>query len=269
MKFKVNKIYISGIFLLLYLIFSSCNKLIPGKPSDLNDVLKRGRLVVLTDSSSLGYALSGDSLFGFQYEIVKAFADSLNVELIISKISDIKSAIESINTGEADLLAFAIPVTTEYASYLQFSEPLFQSTLVLVQSLRNKNENNLIIKNQSELAGEKVSVTKNSQYIKRLINLSDEIADSIYIQEIDNINNDSIIKLVSNGTVKYAVCPAFFSKYYALKNPELDFSLTIGFLQNYSWAVHVNSSSLLNKLNEFLLNFVDSYEYRTIYRKYF
>lgn len=262
---------IAGFILLFFTLvaFSSCDKLKPGRPTDLNDVLSKGRLVVLADNNCLGYMVEGDSIFGFQYEIVKAFADSLNVELIISGFTDFHEAIRSIEKGDADLLATIMPVTTEYADRLAFSNPLFQSVLMLVQ---NRGSDSLPLKQvstQQELALDTVYLTENSKYALRIKNLSDEIADTIFVAELKNVNNDSIIKLVADGVHKYAVCPAFFSKHYAERYPNLDFSLPLGFLQNYSWAVHINSLSLIEKLNEFLLNFVDSYEYRIIYRKYF
>ena len=121
----MNKINFSYIIVLLItgIFFYSCGKIIPGKPNDLNEVLKNGRLVVLTDSNRLGFARQGDSIFGFQYEIVKAFADSLNVELIVSDITDFKEAVESIGSGEADIIASIMPVTTQYADKLAFSDP--------------------------------------------------------------------------------------------------------------------------------------------------
>ncbi len=263
-NYKVSIVLIAiGTFLF------ACGKLIPGKPNDLKEVLKNGRLVVVTDSNSLGFAIQGDSIFGFQYEIIKAFADSLNVELIVSDITDFNEAVKSIESGEADIIASIMPVTTQYAHILAFTDPLFQSALMLVQNKGNDSYPLKIIGTQAELAKDTVFITKNSKYKHRLENLSDEIADSIYLIEVDGITNDSIIRRVASGVYKYAVCPSYFVKHYAQIYPNLDFSLPVSFTQNYSWAAHINSASLINKLNEFLLNFIDSYEYRIIYRKYF
>lgn len=267
----MNKTNFKIIFVLIVIgiFLHACGKLIPCKPNDLKEVLKNGRLVVLTDSNSLGFAMQGDSIFGFQYEIIKAFADSLNVELIVSDITDFNEAVKSIESGEADIIASIMPVTTQYAHRLAFTDPLFQSALMLVQNRGTDSFPRKIIETQAELAKDTVYITQNSKYKQRLENLSDEIADTIHIIEVEGITNDSIIKLVASGVYKYAVCPSYFIKHYALMFPNLDFSLPVSFIQNYSWAAHINSASLINKLNEFLLNFIDSYEYRNIYRKYF
>ncbi len=267
----MKRIQPTGIILLIIIGFfiNSCARFFPGRPNDLNEVLKNGRLVVLADSNNLGFALQGDSIFGFQYEIIKAFADSLNVELIITDITDFKEAVRSIETGKADIIASIIPVTTAYADHLSFSEPLFQSSLMLVQNKGSDFMPRNIISTQAQLANETVNVTLNSKYKLRLQNLSDEIGDTIHIAELNDVTNDSIIKLVAAGDFKFAVCPAFFVNYYADVYPNLDFTVPVGFLQNFSWAVHVNSTQLVEKLNEFLVNFIDSYEYRKIYRKYF
>ena len=65
------------------------------KIHDLEDVVDSGRLIVVTDSSSIGFAVNKDSVYGFQYEIIKAFADSLGVELEISEQNDVHKSIEN------------------------------------------------------------------------------------------------------------------------------------------------------------------------------
>jgi len=54
-----------------------------------------------------------------------------------------------------------------------------------------------------------------------------------------------------------------------VKFPNIDVSLPIGFAQQQAWVVHPNSPLLLEKLNEFLDDFIGSSAYWNIYRKYF
>ena len=80
------------------------------KIHDLPELIASGKLTVVTDSSSNGFALQKDSVFGFQYEIVKAFADSLGLELRISKQNDAQKAINELLNGEFDIIANTMPV---------------------------------------------------------------------------------------------------------------------------------------------------------------
>ncbi len=258
------------IFLLLGLVvFSSCKKIEIKKPHDLMDVLKEGRLAVITDSSSLGFEFTGDSISGFQYEIIKAFADSLGVELQIAEQNDMAEAIQSLETGECDIIANIIPMTTEHNKLLSFSETLLTASQILVQRIGNDTVPNSMIKSQSELANDTIYLPANSPYKMRIEHLSDEIAEMIYVQEIENVSNEDLIQMVSEGKIKNTICPDQFALKYKTKYPNLDFSLSLGFNQNYSWAVHKSSTRLLEKLNTFLKDFIGTTDYWNLYRKYY
>ena len=69
-------------------------------------------------------------------EIVKAFADSLGLELRISKQNDAQKAINELLNGEFDIIANTMPVTTDYPEGVVFSKPLMTSKLILVQNYR-------------------------------------------------------------------------------------------------------------------------------------
>ncbi|HEY6914285.1 MAG TPA: transporter substrate-binding domain-containing protein, partial [Paludibacter sp.] len=91
------------------------------KIHDLPAILESGRLAVLTDSSRLGFSVKGDSVYGFQYEIVKAFADTLGVELVITEESNLKTCMEGLKNGDYDIIASFIPVTTEWKKEALFT----------------------------------------------------------------------------------------------------------------------------------------------------
>ncbi len=250
-------------------IFTSCKLVRKKSPSDLKEVLQNGRLTVISETGNMGYQVDGDSIFGFQYELVKAFADSLNVELRISEMTDIESAIRSLNWGEADIIARFLPITTQFNDELLFSAPIFSGRLMLVQNSHNDSTQKNIIHDQRLLADDTISLIVNSPYIFRINHLSDEIADTIYLNELENVSSDSLVSLVASGKIKYTVCPEFFVSHYKKMYPQLDFSLPLSLIQEYGWAVHVNSGRLKEELDEFLNYFIYSPEYRRIYARYF
>ena len=63
---------------------------------DLAQILDSGRISVVTDSSSMGFSLKKDSVYGFQFEIIKMFTDSLGVELQISEQNDLQKSIDGL-----------------------------------------------------------------------------------------------------------------------------------------------------------------------------
>ena len=265
-KIQIGIALIALVILLpaFFLIQQSKNKI-----HDLPDILKSGRLSVLTDSSSIGFSVKDDSVSGFQYEIVKAFADSLGVELVVSEKNDIKACMDGINTGNYDIIANLVPVTTEWGKKAAFTVPFFTSREVLVQRVNKNIKGSRLVMKQSELANDTIYIPVNSPFKMRLIHLSNEIADPIHILELRNKSSEQMVHLVASGKIKFTICNEQFAQKLKLKYPNIDVSLPIGFAQQQAWVVHPNSPALLGKLNEFLDDFIGSSAYWNIYRKYY
>jgi len=236
---------------------------------DLPGILKSGRLSVLTDSSSIGFSKKGDSISGFQYEIVKAFADTLGLELVIAKQNDLKTSMEGLINGDYDLIANFTPVTTEWKNDVLFSNPFFTSRQVLVQQIQTDSVKTKKITKQTDLANETIYVRVNSPFKMRLNHLSNEIASPINIVELKNKNTEQLVQLVALGKIKYTICDEQYAQSLKLKYPNIDISIPIGFQQQQAWAVYSKSPKLLAELNDFLSDFIGSTAYWKIYRKYY
>lgn len=232
---------------------------------DLDDIVSSGRIKVLTDNSTLGFKLDKDSVYGFQYEIVKAFADKLGVELEISENDDMAESVEDLMIGKYDLIASMMPVTVEYKDKVQFSDPLQINRQVLVQ----RNDSITLIAKQYDLANDTICLPKNSPYKQLISNLSDDIADTIYTIELKNATTEVSVKLVADGIIKYTICSERLAKKMLQLYPNLNFSLSIGFQQQGAWATNKNATGLQKKLNEFLSDYIGSAEYWQLYRKYY
>lgn len=267
---KINRKFVAVIVIIIFItIVFLILKNFSVKKYDLPHILESGRLIVVTDSGSTGFAFKNDSIYGFQYEMVKAFADSLGVELQISQQNDPKKAIEGLISGEFDIIANALPITTNLQNGIVFSDPFFSSRLVLVQHFPDDSIQNKLIMNQYELGNDTIYVTQNSVHKFRIQHLSDEIAEKIIIIELPELSLESMVRLVSNGKIKNTVCTEEMAKRFKKQFPNIDFSLPIGFNQNYSWALSVKSPLLLEKLNDFLADFTGSTLYWELYRKYY
>lgn len=236
---------------------------------DLPYILKTGRLSVLTHSSSMGFSVNGDSVSGFQYEIVKAFADTLGVELVVSDQNDLKASIAGIISGDYDIVANLVPITTEWKNEVLFTVPLFSTRQVLVQRINNDSTAQKIVTKQNELANDSVYLSANSPYKMRLEHLSDEIAAPIHILEMTNQSTEQMVGMVSKGQIKNTICDEQFAQKLKLKYPNIDVSLPIGFTQQQAWAVSPKSPKLQQELNDFLTDFIGSSAYWEIYKKYY
>lgn len=264
--FSVVAVSLIIVTILLVISFRSCNH----RAMDLDGIIKSGRLRVFTDSSSLGFVVRGDSVYGFQYEIMKQFANSLGVELQVTQQNNINEGIEGVQDGEYDIIANFLPNTADLNKKLLFTEPLFSSRLMLVQQKSKTDSlNRLDINSQMELANDTIYTTYKSPDNLRLKHLATEIADTVYLIEMKNASMEQMIEYVSRGKIKNTICPEYFKRKVMTKYDNLDISIPLGFTQNYSWAVHKGSKNLQNKLNDFLNDFIGSETYWELYNKYY
>ena len=76
----------------------------PIPPYDLSDIQKKGELIILTENSSTSYFNYRGKTMGFEYEILKDFAASLNLKLKVKVVNDSKKFDKMLNEKKVILL---------------------------------------------------------------------------------------------------------------------------------------------------------------------
>lgn len=257
------------VFLLIFFVFT-------GKKSEKLPVFRNfkniessGRLKIITDKSALGFRNEGNKLTGFNYELAKAFADSMGLELEMIVNNDFDSCVTELSEGNCDILAMNIPTTTVLKKKLVFSVPIYSSRLMLVQQSYADSVIHPTIFEQRYLEKDSICIPVNSPQRFRLENLSDEIAKPIKIIELRGQTSEDLVRMVAEGKIKYTVCDELQARKLQKKYPNIDIDMAVGFNQPLAWAVSPKSKELLEKLNDFLNDFLISTDYWDIYRRYF
>lgn len=251
-------------FLLLFVLINENNRI-----RNYDDIKQKNELRVATDYGLIDYFIDGDSAAGFQYEMVQSLCAQLEVEPNWNIENSLDKNIEDLLKGKIDLIARNIPITTELKERLLFSEPIIHVSQVLVQRKADFNAGIQPIRNQLELAEKTVYVPKNSPHILRLNNLSDEIADTIHISQDQHYEVEQLMIMVARGDIDYAVADLQSAKKAAAILPELDIKTAVGFVQLQAWAMRPSSIDLKLAVDSFLIDFLQTKEYRDIYRRYY
>src|SRR5690242_17570099 len=100
---------------------------------DLDAIVKRGYLNALVDNNSISYFIYKGRPMGYEYELLQQLADHLKVKLKIKVTSGVEHAIEQLNSGEGDILAFPLTINKARKQWVAFSRPHFNTYQVLVQ----------------------------------------------------------------------------------------------------------------------------------------
>ncbi|NDV59696.1 transporter substrate-binding domain-containing protein [Bacteroides sp. 519] len=245
------------------------SKVSPIHIRDYNEILSSDTLNVVTEYNSISFYADSDSISGFHYELVKAFARNKGLFLNIVPEMSFEKRLHGLNNGKYDIIAYGIPLTNEWKDSLSLTTPITLSKQILVQRKPEFDSTFTHIQSQINLANKTVYVEKGSPSILRIRNLEAEIADTIYINEIDKYGPEQIMAMVAHADIDYAVVDEHIAQASIDSFPQLDITTGISFTQFYSWGVNKKSPILLDSLNCWLTNFLQEDEYTKLKTKYF
>lgn len=265
--------YLVPVVIVLALLFSlrNCEKKEKpvGHPRDYAAIAKEGVLKVATEYNSISFYVDGDTVSGFHYELIEAFARDKGLKAEINPLMSFEERLKGLSEGQYDVIAYGILATSELKDSLLLTSPIVLNKQVLVQRKEKGENDSLYIRSQLDLARRTVHVVKGSPSILRIRNLGNEIGDTIYIEEIEKYGDEQLIALVAHGDIDYAVCDESIAEAAADSLPQIDINTAISFTQFYSWAVSKQSPALLDSLNTWLDKFQKEKVYRKIYQKYY
>ena len=102
-------------------------------PFDLEDVLERDTLRVLTPYTSTGYFLYRGLPMGFEYDLLREFADQNDLYLQMRVVQNSDSLLYYLNSGEGDVIAGRhIPAEADSARAL-VTQPLYETAPAIIQ----------------------------------------------------------------------------------------------------------------------------------------
>ncbi len=249
----------------------------PEVSSDLDAILKRGYINALVDNNSVSYFIYKGEPMGYEYELLTLFAKHINVELKIKVTSGINRAMDQLNKGEGDIIAFPLTITKERKKYVAFSKPHFNSYQVLVQrkpdnwrQMTQDELNRKLIRNPVELIGKQVYVLAGSSFESRLKHLSEEIGGDVDIRsDTSSSESESLIRKVAVGEIDYTIADNMMARVNAFYYPHLDINTAISMSQQVAWSTRKNSPQLLNAINQWLTEIKKEATFMVIYNRYF
>ncbi len=243
--------------------------------NDLSEILEKGKLIAITDYNSTDYFIYRGQPLGYQYDMLQDLADHMNIKLDVVVSNSLEETFNCLRMGDCDLIALNLTVTRQRRSQVNFIIPHGQTRQVLIQ---RKPENwekmspsqidRALIRNQLDLARKKVYVQHNSAYYRRMLNLAEEIGDTIEIVDVPE-DAETLIMLVADGQIDYTVCDENVALVNQTYYPNLDIQTAISFPQNLAWAVNSEAAELKEVIDEWLRQYRKSTRYAVIYNKYF
>lgn len=238
-------------------------------PRDYPEIARSGIIRAVMEYNAISFHADGDTVSGFHYELINAFARDKGLQPQIIPAMSFSQRLEGIQTGKYDILANSTVVTSKYKDSLLFTHPIVLNKQVLVQRKPDSENDSLYIHSQLELGRKTLHVVKGSPVIARIRNLSNEIGDTIYVNEVEKYGQEQLLAMVAHGDLDYAVCDESIARASLNDFPQLDIEIAVSFSQFYSWAVSKDSQILLDTLNAWLDRYTKTPEFKRRLDKYY
>ncbi|HEX8144325.1 MAG TPA: transporter substrate-binding domain-containing protein [Pyrinomonadaceae bacterium] len=300
------------LFMLLCLLLPSCKRLRAqstleavdrinrqtnlriGEPikRDLSEIKAGGTLTVLAPYNSTTYFIYRGEPAGYEYELLQSFAREHGLTLRMVVVTDPKSLLPLLNSGEGDIAAGRLVQTPESEASVAFTRALYRSEPALVQQESAPNAPDKgadkalaagpadetpeidiqarLITNPAQLAGETVTVTEKSPHHRALIELEDSISGDIRVVEMGGeIQDEALAQKVARGEVEFTVMQSNLALLKEAEFKNLKVRPVIGRSQSVAWAVRKNSPELLSQLNSWIEEKQNGALFDRLYKKYF
>ena len=205
-------------------------------------------LRVATLYSPASYFIYRDEEMGYDYALVSEFAADKGMELDIEIATSLSAALEMLDSGKVDLIAYEVPVTTEYNDVVRHCGPVSITTQVLVQP-RGGDE----ITDVTGLVGRDIYVEKDSKYQYRLANLNNELGGGISVHAVDRdtLITEDLIAMVSTGEIPLTVVDSDIAKINKTYYPNLNIGMPLSFEQRARWAVSPAKAWLADSIDAY------------------
>ena len=244
---------------------------------DLDSIVERGVLRAIVVGGPTSFFIYRGESMGFEYELLNRFAEDLGVKLELVVAKNFDELGEWLNSGKGDIIAHGMTVTLNRQKHFSFTEYLYLTHQVLVQSkpsnwrhMKLHEIDRGVVHDAIQLIGDTVSIRNHSSYMSRIKNLMGEIGGVIHIDTASSeLSTDELIGAVGNGEIKYTIADNTLAEILAYHYPNLVVSTPISFSQRASWVLRKNSTQLQEKLNEWIVKMKKQSDYYVIYNKYY
>jgi membrane-bound lytic murein transglycosylase MltF len=235
------KWFIATAFLLL---LSGC----VDKPSTLERIKEDGVLRVVTRNSPATYFQDRNGETGFEYELVKRFADDLGVQLKIETADNLDDVFGGLGKPQGPVLAAAGLVSSESRRQeVRFSHPYLEvSPQVIYRNGQSRPTD------AGDLVGKKIMVLKGSSHAEQLAQLKTKYP-ALQYEESDAVEVVDLLRMVDEGQIDLTLVDSNEVAMNQVYFPNVRVAFDLGDARDQRWAVAAgDDNSLLNEINTYI-----------------
>ncbi len=228
-------------FLLLLVAVATMPLIRSTEPTALERVLASGKLSVISTNGATTYYEGSDGLTGFEYNLLKGFADSLGVALEIQEQPDIGQMLNTVENHNADLASAGLTAIESQDHQLVFAKPYMQITQQLIY-----NRHNPLPTSIKDLEGKEVLILADSAHLKRAARLQKKFP-KLHWHQVKDAEMIDLLEMVHKGEADYAVIDSNSFELNRYSYPRARLAFDISNPQPLAWAFPKSNDPSLYK----------------------
>jgi membrane-bound lytic murein transglycosylase F len=234
--------------------------------ADFPEIKQRKVLRVLTRNNATTYFLYRGRLMGFEYELLRKFAEQedLQLEMIVPYARSL--LIPMLLWGGGDVVTASVAISDQQRRRgIEFTRPYNTVNQVVVA---RKDDPGLI--HVSQLEGRTVWVRKSSAYWNTLERLRELGGINFSLRAApEELENEDIIDKVANGEYDLTVSDSHIVDVALIWRDDVRAAFKIRDRVDHGWVVRKQDRALLEALNAFIEKEYRELYYNVTYNKYF
>jgi membrane-bound lytic murein transglycosylase F len=202
------------------------------KPTQLERVLNRGELVVVTRTGpATYYETQHGGPSGLEYDLADLFAQELGVELKLVVTQDLGQVFNVLANRNADIAAAGLDITAERETRFRFTEPYMSSQQQLVYRTGNTRPTQL-----EDTVDSRLLVLAHSSHAELLRETKTQL-EALNWEESDDLSLDDLMYQVWSRQLDYTITDSHILTLTQRFYPELRAAFDLTEPQGLAWAL--------------------------------
>ena len=210
------------------------------QPSLFDRIEERGYITVVTRNNPTTYFEDRNGPTGYEYEMIRAFADYLDVRLELLVVDNLQDAMSALKSGKADIAAagFTKEQTSQYPvmygpTYASVSEQI-------IYRLRTPRPENI-----EDLQQGRLMVPAKSRHAATLRHWQRRELPTLSWRETDELEASDLLQMVSDKELDFTLVNSNEFQLMRPYLPNLDVAFTLGEVQTVAWIMPIKADDSL------------------------
>jgi len=201
------------------------------RPNTVEKIRSQGEIIVITRNSPTTYFEDNIGATGYEFELAKAFADYLGVNLVVKQADSISDLYKDIERNDASFAAAGLTVTQDRNKWVRFSTPYMQVSQQVIYRRGGMRPREVF-----DLAKGQLVVTSDSSHALQLRELQGRQIPELTWSESPDFETVELLQMVATGEVDFTIVDSNEFEMLQAYYPNLAIGFDLTGAQPLAWA---------------------------------